>query len=291
MPAAFCWLLYSAKDLAVNGDFAALVRRQGEKRGLLIEPVTLEELRLGVHADGTPFCLRNHVPDRPSMVLSRQRHTLVSRHFEAMGVPVYNNARVCELCNDKRQTHQFLRGLPMPETLFLRPDQVSPPAGLRYPLVLKPACSHGGDRVTLVRDAEEWRLAASGILPEPAVQQSVVSDAGRDLRVYVVFGQIVAGVMRTAREGIVSNFKLGGRAELHVLTPAERSLTQRVIRRFEEAGAPLCLAGVDMLYEHGQPVVGEVEDVVGSRMLYQASNIDIVSLFLDGICDHLSKEK
>ena len=34
-----------------------------------------------------------------------------------------------------------------------------------------------------------------------------------------------------------------------------------------------------------RPVVNEVEDVVGSRMLYQTSDIDIVSLFLDGLSD------
>ena len=43
------------------------------------------------------------------------------------------------------------------------------------------------------------------------------------------------------------------------------------------------MAGVDMLYDHGHPVIGEIEDVVGSRMLYQTSDIDIVALYLDEI--------
>ena len=43
------------------------------------------------------------------------------------------------------------------------------------------------------------------------------------------------------------------------------------------------MAGVDLLYDHGQPVIGEVEDVVGSRMLYKTSDIDIVSLYLQGL--------
>ena len=49
------------------------------------------------------------------------------------------------------------------------------------------------------------------------------------------------------------------------------------------------MAGVDLLYDHGQPVVGEVEDVVGSRMLYKTSDIDIVSLFLNGLFDKTTK--
>ena len=30
-------------------------------------------------------------------------------------------------------------------------------------------------------------------------------------------------------------------------------------------------------------MIGEVEDVVGSRMLYQTSDLDIVTLYLEGI--------
>ena len=53
--------------------------------------------------------------------------------------------------------------------------------------------------------------------------------------------------------------------------------------RFDAAGAPLCFAGVDLLYEDYGPVVGEVEDVVGSRMLYRVSDLDVVGLYLDEI--------
>ena len=121
------------------------------------------------------------------------------------------------------------------------------------------------------------------ISPEPALQQAVVSDAGQDLRVYILGEKILAGVMRTAREGVVSNFKKGGQVELHQLTQEERSLAEQVIQRFHDAGAPLIMAGVDMLYDHGHPLIGEIEDVVGSRMLYQTSDIDIVALYLDEI--------
>lgn len=71
--------------------------------------------------------------------------------------------------------------------------------------------------------------------------------------------------------------------ELHALTREERQLVEEVIARFNAAGAPLCFAGVDLLYEDYGPVIGEVEDVVGSRMLYRVSDLDIVGLYLDEI--------
>lgn len=279
------WLLYDEADLALNLGFAELMRDRGRARGLDIVPVTTQELTLGMDASGLPVCLRAGMPARPRAVLSRQRDSLISFHFERMGVPVFNCSRVCAICNDKRVTHQFLSGLPMPETVFLPAAAAAPPPGTRFPVILKPACSHGGDRVTLVRDEWEWRKAAATILPQPALQQAVADGAGQDLRVYVVHGRIVAGVMRTAAQGVVSNFKRGGSVALHTLTPQERALAQAVIDRFARAGAPLRLAGVDLMNDRGRPVVNEVEDVVGSRMLYRTSDIDIVSLFLDGLSD------
>lgn len=173
----------------------------------------------------------------------------------------------------------------MPETVFLPATASAPLPGTRFPVVLKPACSHGGDRVALVSNEREWHQAAAAILPQPALQQAVADGAGQDLRVYVVHGRIVAAVLRTAAQGVVSNFKRGGSVALHSLTPQERALAQAVIDRFSSAGAPLTLAGVDLMNDRGRPVVNEVEDVVGSRMLYQTSDIDIVSLFLDGLSD------
>lgn len=281
------WLLYNDPDFALNRDFARMMQTHGASCGLSIQPVLLSELVLGMDRSGTPFCLKNGEHARPDAVLSRQRFSLVSAHLEAMGIPVFNNARVCAICNDKRKTHQFLQGLPMPESRFLLPGQTRPADGTVFPVVLKPALSHGGDRVTLVQNESQWLEAAARILPEPAMQQAVVSEAGRDLRVYVLFGRILTGVLRTAQTGIVSNFKLGGQAALHPPTQEERALVQSVISRFDQANAPLCMAGVDLLYDHGHPVVGEVEDVVGSRMLYQASTVDIVGLYVREIAQRL----
>lgn len=274
------WLLYDDIDYAVNQGFARMMQERGEPLGLDVQAVVLSELTLGMDGNGQPTCLRNGKTARPDAILSRQRDSLISEHFERMGIPVFNNAKVCHICNDKRITYQFLQGLPMPQTVFLSPSQKEPPVGTCFPVVLKPACSHGGDRVLVVNNVEEWKEAASRILPEPALQQAVVTEAGQDLRVYVLGGKILAGVMRTARSGVVSNFKQGGHVALHELTDAERELAQSVIDRFEQADAPLHMAGVDLLYDHGHPVVGEVEDVVGSRMLYNTSDIDIVALYL-----------
>lgn len=285
-----CWLLYDGQDLAVNRDYAALMQKTGQPYGLHIEAVTLQELTLGMNAAGQPTLLRSGETIRPDAVLSRMRYDWVSEHLERMGIPVFNNSKVCRICNDKRRTHLFLQGLPMAETVFQDGCFSMQDEPVAYPRILKPADGHGGEAVQLIESQTAWEEAYTGLQaskPRPALHQAVVSQPGRDLRVYVLFGRILAGVLRTAKAGVISNFKLGGSVALHELTDAERLLAEAVIQRFEEAGAPLCMAGVDLLYSNSGPVVSEVEDVVGSRMLYQVSDIDLVDLYLQGIAQRI----
>jgi gamma-F420-2:alpha-L-glutamate ligase len=281
------WLLYEDGDLKQNQDFADYVTAEGKKFDMDIRAARVSQLEMGAGSDGALTLRLGGRAALPDFVISRQRDELTSLQLERMGVPVFNGSRVCGICNDKRRTHQFLAGLPMMETRFVGHRYAVAPGESAYPLVVKPARGHGGQNVELVRNEYEWQEAADEIMPDDIVEQKPASEAGRDLRVYVLFGEIVASVMRTAREGIVSNFKRGGQVELHTLTGAERALAEKAIARFQEADAPLCLAGVDLLYDRGRPVLNEVEDVVGSRMLYKVSDIDIVKRYLSALRERL----
>ena len=281
------WLLYRDGDYAVNRDYAVMMREKGQALGLDIRPVCLSRVLLTTDCEGRAGCLLDGAEAFPRAVLSRQRDAFVSAHFERMGVPVFNNSRVCALCNDKRETHRFLSGLPQMPAVFYDGTSLAEPPVQGYPLAVKPARGHGGDRVRRVCTPCEWRDAAAEILPEPVLSQKIASEAGRDLRIYVLFGKILTGVMRTAPDGFLSNYKKGGSVCLHEPSAEERELAGAVIRRFEEAGAPLCMAGIDLLYHEGRPVIGEVEDAVGSRMLYAVSGYDLAGLYLRGIAERL----
>lgn len=287
-----CWLLYDDPDYGQNQGFVSLCVEEGAKRGLHVIPVLLSQLTLGTDVDGKPYALFQGNRVRPHGVLSRQRSSTISLHLEKMGIPVFNNATVSRLCNDKRQTHLFLHGIPMLPSQFIPARQANlSPYSIPYPAVVKPARGHGGRGVQLLECQAQWQNAIQQLPREDLLVQPLCSQPGKDLRVYVVFGKIIAGVLRTAQQGFISNYKRGGRATLHSLSHEERALAQQVIGRFQRAQAPLSFAGIDMLYHQGHPLVNEVEDVVGSRMLYQTSDINIAGLFLDEIYRHLSYGK
>ena len=281
------WLVYEGADLAANRDFAAYVEAQGALRGMRIETVRTSQLAMGIAEGGALYLRKDGREALPDFVIARHRDAFISRQMEQLGIPVFNSAAVSALCNDKRRTHQFLAGLPMLATRFVNHRYAVAPPPEAYPLVLKPACGHGGEHVARVANEYEWREAADAILPDDLLEQRIAADAGRDLRVYVLFGEIIAGVMRTANRGIISNFKRGGDVALQDVTGRERALALEVIRRFAQGGAPLAFAGIDLLFDSSGPVISEVEDVVGSRMLYRVSKVDAVALYLDAIQQRL----
>ena len=268
------WLLYDRQDYVGNRTFASHMQACAAPYALRLSVVLTEDM------DGS---LRN----LPDFVVSRQRNPRLSQHLEALGVPVFNPSRVCEICNDKYKTHLFLKGIPRMQTYYIANGKNIAPDIPSFPLVVKPTASHGGDRVVMVSNKAELETALAAIHPQPAIVQEMASDAGRDLRVYVLFGKIVAAVMRNAPKGIVSNYKKGGSVALHALSAQERELAEKAIKRFADADAPLAFAGIDLIYHQGMPVVNEVEDVVGSRMLYKVSDIDIISLYIRGIAQRL----
>ena len=157
------WLLYDDPDYAVNQSFARMMNERGAERGLAIEAVLLSQITLCMDQQGQPCCLRNGLPARPDAILSRQRESLISEHFERMGVPVYNNARVCEICNDKRKTYQFLQGLPMPQTVFLSPNPRSRVQADQSRPVIAAARKNNPAAFS---DAEMFRKLCGRILPE-----------------------------------------------------------------------------------------------------------------------------
>lgn len=280
-----CWLLYDDGDLRGNERFAELLTQAAARRGAEALTVTRSRLALGVAAGRPALWLDGQpVEALPDFVVSRQRASLVSRQLELLGVPVFNSSETCRLCNDKRRTQQLMAaaGVPVLDGWFA-PGGAAP-ALPEEPLVVKPAASHGGDRVRLTRTPDERAAALAAIAPGDALVQRVADDPGRDVRVYALFGQVLAAVLRTAKAGVVSNFKLGGDVRRYELSDAERALVRRVLGVLADAGAEPAFAGVDFLFHRGGWVLGEVEDVVGCRMLYQTHGLDAADAYMAEIC-------
>ena len=147
-------------------------------------------------------------------------------------------------------------------------------------MVLKPCMGKGGRDVEIVNNYEEF-LAYRQRVAEKTVAQRVVSDKGKDLRVYVVGNRIIKAMLRVSESDFRSNFCLGGKAVEYSLSSDEVKEIESIIAQFD-----ISYAGLDFIFDNGKIIFNEMEDVVGARMLYTHTDVDIVDIYLNFLIAH-----
>ena len=304
------WIVYKEADALKNQNYIRMFTISAARHQVDLQLIYVQD---SLHALGfdlyqapitTSSLLTSDSLILPDFVINRSRSTILAKWLENQGVRVFNPAIVTDICNDKQKTYEFIKekGIPFMNTVY----NIKDAADWDFPFVVKPSYGHGGNLVTLVRSktelAEHIRNITASYAEHPGyVLQQCASDIGKDLRVYILGGKIVASVMRSAYDDsllqhfnptgesnrassiqefshidIRSNYSLGHRASLHILTGEEEQLVQRIIPLL-----PFDCIGIDFIYDKGHPVFNEIEDAVGARMLYANSDLDLVSLYMN----------
>lgn len=291
------YLLYAPEDAKKNTAFINMFLKEASMRGISLSLLLT-----------TDKCLHKAEAD---FIINRSRLPALSKALEQRGIRVFNDSNVCEICNDKQLTYDSLKSHQIPfmdfcwlkemrtnknpqtENHLFYSGYIKKARQFGYPFVIKPAGGHGGAHVSLIENEEHLYYSLKsvskdyGYLPKLLFQRCA-SDIGKDLRVYVLGGKIVAGMMRTRTDHasdseIRANFCLGAAASLHTLTKEETALTVQI-----SAALPADLVGIDFVYHNGHAIFNEIEDAVGTRMLYQYTDIDIVKEYMDYIIKTLS---
>ena len=134
------------------------------------------------------------------LIINRSREWETARFLEENGLFVSNPPILNETANDKLKTYERLKSaVPMLETHLLTPVPALP-----FPFVAKPAGGHGGNGVTLVKNADELALYRAAH-PEKSVIQPLATELGRDMRVYVVGGKPRFAMLRESKTDFRSN--------------------------------------------------------------------------------------
>lgn len=266
------WLVYEREGAERNRDYIKLHESHGKNLGIEFTLVICDEEPL-------PEAL-------PDFAVVRAMRPDITREIEARNIPVFNNFKVSAICNNKARTYEYLHQNGVPVIPWVSATQSdTPPELVSYPMVIKPCCGHGGKDVTIINNGEEYKIAREKIAPDEYVIQPLATTLGRDMRVYIIGNEPVAAVLRTSASDFRSNFSLGGKVSAATLTEEETALVKKVCSLFDFG-----LCGIDIMYHEGKPVINEIEDIVGSRMLYKTHDIDILKLYLEYILKRLSAE-
>lgn len=198
-------------------------------------------------------------------VINRTNDYRVAERFEKRGIRVFNPSAFSRLANDKQACYDFMEKNGV---------KIMPTRYRGVPFVKKPRDGHGGQGVIMCQSADEY--------DESCVCQKPASDLGKDLRVWVIGGEIVTSVLRVSNTDFRSNFCLGGRAELYELSEEETKTVKKIISLVKGD-----YYGIDFVFDGGKIVFNELEDTVGARMVYAKTDIDILAEF----CSYISNSE
>ncbi|MCF8145050.1 MAG: RimK family alpha-L-glutamate ligase [Deltaproteobacteria bacterium] len=225
---------------------------------------------------------------KPDILLPRIGATIndyalgVVRHFELSGVAVVNGIKAILLARNKFLSLQALAaaGLPVPDTLLAvnaRGAQEAAETLGGYPVVAKMPSSRQGQGVLRIDSAitsdfvmENLQDNSRGVL----VQEYLIPENRRDIRAFVVGGEVVAAMELTPLAGdFRSNIHLTGSGKGLTL---DEELSELAVRSAEVLG--LEIAGTDIIVDkEGTPKIIEVNYSPGFRGLEQATGVDIAS--------------
>lgn len=219
-----------AVDIRRNGTLSAAITEDGQSH------IAVDDYAFGIYLD---------------------KDTYAAQMMEKQGLRLFNSNDSIQVCDDKMETFLRLsdRGIPMPHTipapLCYYPDTpiqqewldtVADTLGL--PLIVKECNGSLGAQVYLVSTQEQLYATAARLQGKRHLyQRFVASSAGRDVRVIVVGGRVIAAMKRVSATDFRSNIELGGHGECIDL-PTE------AIRICEDAASALGLdyCGVDLLF-------------------------------------------
>ncbi|MBE6544401.1 MAG: ATP-grasp domain-containing protein [Ruminococcaceae bacterium] len=278
------YILYDKKGYERNSVFAENICSYAASRGVDIQVLIREELCPAMQDSRLVLTFKNGSAVDADFILNRCIDPMFAEFAERSGITLFNSAEVCRICNDKRLTHIYLAGsgIPMADSAFLNKYDLdySPKS---YPAVLKAPDGHGGSEVFFVRSKKEL----DSFSYTDRLIQTPCEKLGYDLRVYVMDGEILASVLRHSPNDFRSNFSLGGTAELYTLSQDQKDLVYKVIGAMPKGAL---YVGIDFIFDGDKMLLNEIEDIVGSRMLYTKTSIPVHELLTDCVINKMNKE-
>ena len=213
--------------------------------------------------------------NKVDFVIYRGRNSLLLEELENKGIKTFNNALTNKTANDKYLTYEFLKenNFPYIET-YLEPKS--------FPCIMKSVSGHGGQEVFFVNGLEEANQIESEHPNLKFIYQEFLENNG-DVRIYVLNKKVLVSIKRKNQKDYRNNYSLGGEVELY---EPSKDMVDAAVKIATLLKADFI--GVDfLLTKEGYKII-ELEDPVGSRMVYKLKpELDIIKLFIEHIKNNI----
>ncbi len=295
------YIIYYDEEAKKNSGFIEMLKSECRKYDIALEYISFEKVNLMSESS-----FENKFK-KIFFVINRTREYKLSLRFEKINVKVFHSSKITELGNNKYKTYCYLKeyfernknepqGEWIAHTVLVKADDLNnilnDYIGKDY--VIKSVDGHGGSQVFSLNDdgtkhgsyRKNRDNAKNNIYKalqgHDCVLQKRIDSDSNDIRVYIVFGKIYAAVLRHGNDGFKSNFSLGGSVEEYFPDEEQKKFIEKFIKAF--GAGQLSMAGIDfILTRDGNLIFNEIEEMVGSRMLYNCSKHDIVREYVEQI--------
>jgi RimK family alpha-L-glutamate ligase len=272
-----CWIVYNGSLTDEKFiDQARLLQVAADNQGieaiLVKNYELLMDVQYGLHS-------------KPDFVVFLDKDILLAKFLKNEGIPVFNDPDVIEICDNKARQYMTLAKahVPMPKTIIAPKvysnftiqhsgyyEQVL--ETLHLPMIIKEAHGSFGMKVYLIETKKQFFDKVEELNGKEYVfQEYIESSRGRDIRVNVVGGQVVACMHRHSDTDFRANITNGGTASPINLTERQKEVA---ILAAEALNAEF--AGVDLLFDENEdPLVCEVNGVAHIRNIYNVTGINV----------------
>ena len=242
----------------------------------------------GLRSDGVPLFEADAVIARiiPSGSLEQIIYRVDALHWiEERGVPVINSPRAIERAVDKFYTSALLQeaGLPTVETVVCE-RAADAMAAVRElgDVVIKPIFGSMGNGLVRVSDPDVAFRVVKALETTRTVfyVQRAIDHGGRDYRLFVVGGRVLAAIERQAAGGDWRSNVARGAAAVPFDPPGDWQAFAARAAAVIEAD----YAGVDLLMDRdGRVYVLEVNGIPGWEGLQRATGVDVAGALVDHV--------
>jgi len=246
-----------------------------------------------LRSEGIPLFEADAVLARiiPSGSLEQIIYRVDALHWlEERGVPVVNSPRAIERAVDKFYTSALLQdaGLPGVETVVCERAADAMAAVREFgDAVIKPIFGSMGHGIVRVSDPDVAFRVVKTLETTRTVfyVQRAIDHGGRDYRLFVLGGRVLAAIERRAAEGDWrSNVARGAAATAFDAPSAWQDLA---VRAAAAIGADY--AGVDLLQARdGHVYVLEVNGIPGWEGLQRATGVDVAGAIVEHVAEHVA---
>lgn len=215
----------------------------------------------------------------------------IASMLEKAGYRLFNTREAIEVCDDKIKTHIALSGcgVNMPDTISsplmyreVEDEFYLSVERLGYPMVVKEAHGSLGGGVWLVKNRQELIALRQKLKMKPHLYQKFIeSSKGKDYRVIVVGGKVVAYYMRESTSDFRSNIELGGTGKKVDLPIAYVNVAEKVSKIL---GLDYC--GVDLLIGC-EPIVCEVNSNAFFTGAEKVTGVNVARRYVEYILEQI----